>query len=103
MDTTSCNVRGQKSDLKDSVGRVRNAVCGKPIDARDDAAQCLVWGVSPVSAEFGFRPCANKRKADDNIWITGIMHFGLYLVIGTTVLMTVELSYAIYQIARMYL
>jgi hypothetical protein len=31
------------------------------------------------------------------------MHFGLYLVIGTTALMTVELGYAIYQIARMYL
>lgn len=32
-----------------------------------------------------------------------MMHFGLYLVIGATVLMTVELSYAIYQIASMYL
>ena len=31
------------------------------------------------------------------------MHFGLYLVIGTTVLMTVELGYAIYQIARLCL
>ena len=44
-----------------------------------------------------------KRKADDNVWIKGIMHFGLYLVIGTTVLMTVELGYAIYQIARLCL
>jgi hypothetical protein len=31
------------------------------------------------------------------------MHFGLYLVVGATVLMTIELGYAIYQLACMCL
>ena len=46
---------------------------------------------------------ADQRRVSANIWIRGIMHFGLYLVIGTTVLMSAELGYAVYQIARMYL
>lgn len=55
------------------------------------------------SSEFDFRLAQEGERAGKNIWITRIMHFGLYLVIGTTVLMTVELGYAIYQIACMYL
>lgn len=63
----------------------------------------LAQGYHQLVLKFGFPSRAEKRKADDNIWIKGIMHFGLYLVIGTTVLMTVELGYAIYHIARMCL
>jgi hypothetical protein len=52
---------------------------------------------------FGFQPYAGARGAKRNIQIKEIMHFGLYLVIGATVLMTFELGYAVYQIACMCL
>jgi hypothetical protein len=48
---------------------------------------------------LGFRPC----RAAGRIWFNPFMHFGFYLMIAALALVSLEVVYALYQLATFVL
>jgi hypothetical protein len=49
------------------------------------------------------RSCAEMREPQENIWFMAAMHFSYYLMIGALVVIGVEVVYALYHLATMFL
>jgi len=56
-----------------------------------------------MSIEFGRRPFAEMRKPREVIWFKALMHFSFYLMIAALVILGVEVAYALYQLAGLFL
>jgi hypothetical protein len=49
------------------------------------------------------RPRAALREPQEHIWFTTAMHFSYYLVIAALVVIGVEVVYALYHLAALFL
>ena len=56
-----------------------------------------------MSIELGTRPFAQLRKPRESIWFKILMHFSFYLMIAALVILGVEVAYALYQLAGLFL
>jgi hypothetical protein len=84
------------------IATQQRALPSKVVDGESNAAQNNQKS-SPMSIELGARPFAQLRKPRESIWFKTLMHFSFYLMIAALVILGVEVAYALYQLAGLFL